>query len=217
MSVSLAGHARTRSAAAWPYFRRRARTGVREVPGVLSASATESLPLNVDSFAGQQIQRRQPGTVDARDATVRVAPGFFSTIGGRVLLPGANSPQPTHRPASRSPSSTTTSRRNFGDPATLVGRPLTSATAWPTAQIVGVVRACAMTVRSDTPHPQVFWPSRAPRALTIVARVQRRARDRIAVDSRRGAIRRSEGPGVQRQDDGGAAGRGAGAAEVLHD
>lgn len=51
----------------------------------------------------------------------------------------------------------------------------------PGLRIVGVVRGMRYSGPAYESHPQIFRVIRAPRALTIVARVEGRARDRIGI------------------------------------
>jgi putative ABC transport system permease protein len=175
MTVSLAGTPH-QGRAAWPYLDD-ILGRIRQIPGVVSASGTESLPLNVDSFAASTFTVDNQGS-GAMATVVNVAPGFFATIGGRVIA---------GREFTETDLSTTEPlavvndhfARGFGDPAAIVGRRLTAARGGTSPRIVGVVRGLRFGPGGD-PHPQVFRPSRNPRALTIVARVRGAAGDRVA-------------------------------------
>jgi putative ABC transport system permease protein len=173
MTVSLAGTTHE-GAGAWPYlndvFGR-----VREVPGVVSVSGAESLPLNVDSFMAARFNLEGQGPAPLA-TVVQVAPGFFSTIGGHVIA-GREFLQADVGPGESLAIVNDDFGRNFGDPSSVVGRRLT-APQWPAARVVGVVRGLRFAADSE-PHPQVYRPSRSPRALTVIARVRGGARDRM--------------------------------------
>ena len=131
-------------------------------------------------------------------SVVNVAPGFFATIRGRVVAGREFSDADL---ASTEPLAIVNDdfARHFGDPVTLVGRHLTGARVQTPPRIIGVVRGLRFGAASG-PHPQIFRPSRAPRALTIVARVQGAAADRIAAV--RCSVGGSEDSRLQHQDDG---------------
>jgi predicted permease len=175
MTVSVAGTAH-QGQAAWPYFHD-VLGRVRQVPGVLSASATESLPLNVNSFAAGRFNVDNQGSAPLT-TVVRVTPGFFSTIGGRVLA-GREFTEADLSPGEPIAVVNDVFARNFGDPAALIGRSLTFSGSKNPPRIVGVVKALKYGPGGQ-PSPQVYQPSRGPRALTIVARVRGAAADRIA-------------------------------------
>ena len=173
MTVSLAGSAHEGSRA-WPYFND-VLGRIREVPGVIAASGTESLPLDIDGFMGARFGIDGQGAAPLA-TVVRVAPGFFSAFGGRLLAGREFSP------ADLSPGESLAIvnddlARHFGNPAALVGRHLT-APQWPATRIVGVVRGMRYGADAE-PHPQVYRVSRTPLAMTIVARVAGAARDRM--------------------------------------
>jgi putative ABC transport system permease protein len=178
MSVSFAGTAYENTDRSQTYYAEVVRR-VREIPGVVSVSATESLPLNVDSFMGNHfsVDKLDPS---APMATVTlVAPAFFSTMGSRVLFGREFSPE-DRQSAELLAMVSEELARTFGDPGAVVGRSLVSQRGKP-RRIIGVVRGLRYAGPTSPAHLQVFWLSRTPRTLTIVAKVTGPARDRIAV------------------------------------
>ena len=176
MSVSLAG-AGIDEGAVGDYYRR-VTERVRSIPGVTSVSATESLPLDVESYAGSSFNVDRTGT-PTLGLTIRVAPGYFSTIGAR-LIAGREFTADDQVQRGRLVIVNEEFARKFGDPGALVGRQLTSE-RWPPAQIIGVVRGSRDAGPAHAPPPQVFFSTGAARQLAIVARVSGRARDRIGI------------------------------------
>jgi len=178
MSVSLAGTRYEAGERAWPYYDD-VLSRIGSIPGVLSVSATDSLPLAVDGFMGTAFRLDNAGPTSPLTTVVSVAPGYFRTMGGRVIF-GRE-----FLPADRSddePLAVINEQlaRALGNPSTLVGRSLT-AERWPVMRIVGVVQGMRYGGPAYAPGPQVFRLSRAPRAFTIVAKVAGPARDRLAV------------------------------------
>jgi ABC-type antimicrobial peptide transport system permease subunit len=108
-----------------------------------------------------------------------VAPAFFSTMGSRVLFGREFSPEDRQ---SAEPLAMVSEElaRTFGDPGAIVGRSLVSQRGKP-RRIIGVVRGLRYGGPASPADLQVFWLSRTPRTLTIVAKVTGQARDRIAV------------------------------------
>jgi predicted permease len=175
MTVSLAGTAH-QGEGAW-LFLHDVLGRVRQVPGVIAASGTESLPLNVIGFRAGTFGVDNHGSAPLA-TVVDVAPGFFATIGGR-LVAGREFTEADLSPGEPIAIVNDVFARNFGDPAALVGRRLTSSTSKNPPRIVGVVKALKYGPGGQ-PSPQVYRPSRGPRELTIVARVAGAAADRIA-------------------------------------
>ena len=70
--------------------------------------------------------------------------------------------------------------RQFGDPASAVGRYLT-AERWPSIRIVGVTKGLRPYGPAYSPQPTAYLLSRTPDELTIVAAVAGSARDRLGV------------------------------------
>ena len=177
MSVSLAGTGYEESGRAWPYLGE-VLDRVRAVPGVISASGTETLPLNIDGFMAARFNVDGTGPAPLT-SVVLVAPGFFDTIGSAVIAGRefASKDLNTTEPVAVVNEEFA---RLHGAPAALIGRSLT-AERWPTLRIVGVVRGMRYAGPSYEPRPQIFRVSRSPRALTIVARVNGHAGDRIAI------------------------------------
>ena len=175
LTVSLAGTAH-QGRGAWPFLHD-VLGRVRQVPGVIAVSGTESLPLNVTGFMAGTFGVDNHGSAPLA-TVVNVAPEFFAAIGGRVLA-GREFSEADMSPGEPIAIVNDAFARNFGDPAALIGRALTSARG-PSPRIVGVVRSLRYGPGVEAPSPQIYRPSRAPGALTIVARVRGAARDRLA-------------------------------------
>jgi putative ABC transport system permease protein len=173
MNVSLAGSVRQTNTAAYyaDVFRR-----VREVPGVVSVSATQFLPLAVTGFMGGSFNVDGTGT-PVFALQVPIAPNYFQTMGG-LLLAGRDFSDQDVENSGQIAIVNDRFARSFGEPSAVVGRSVTAERQQP-RKIVGVVRAMRYDPSSDT-DPEVFTPSRSPNAWTIVARVSGHARDRIA-------------------------------------
>lgn len=150
---------------------------VRNVPGVRSASATEFLPLAATAFIGA------PFSLDGRRARgfqmiVPVLPGYFQTMGGRIEYGREFTDADLQSDADVAVVNDDFARE-FGNPADAVGRQLRVGNGRPRT-VVGVVRQ--MVYMGDYNHTQVFFPDRSPGdfSVTIVARVDGRAEDRLA-------------------------------------
>ena len=176
LSVSLAGSTHRDQDRAATYYQEALRR-VREVAGVESASAAEFLPLAAQTFMGGQFRIDDAGT-PALATVVPVAPGYFQTMGGRVLYGrefqdgDGQGPEPVAIVNDQF-------ARRFGDPAGMVGRQLTSGPPWKRPfQIIGVVRGMRYGL-STTASEQIFLLSMGPQFLTVVAKVRGRPQDRI--------------------------------------
>ena len=177
LSVSLAGTPYQGGDRAWPYLRDVLRR-VQQVPGVTAVSGTEALPLNIDAFMGGHYN--VDGTGPAPMATVAfVAPGFFEVMGTPVIA-GREFTFQDLETTERIAVVNDQFARAHGEPATLIGRMVT-AEGVPGLRIVGVVRGMRYSGPAYETSPQIFRVSRAPSALTIVARVDGRAQDRIGI------------------------------------
>jgi hypothetical protein len=177
LSVSLAGTPYQGGDRAWPYLRDVLRR-VQHVPGVTAVSGTQALPLNIDAFMGGHYN--VDGTGPAPMATVAfVAPGFFEVMGTPVIA-GREFTFQDLETTERIAVVNDRFARAHGDPATLIGRMVTAERV-PGLRIVGVVRGMRYSGPAYEAAPQIFRVSRAPSALTIVARVDGRAHDRIGI------------------------------------
>ena len=177
LSVSLAGTPYQGGDRAWPYLRDVLRR-VQQVPGVTAVSGTEALPLNIDAFMGGHYN--VDGTGPAPMATVAfVAPGFFEVMGTPVIA-GREFTFQDLETTERIAVVNERFARAHGDPATLIGRMVTAQRV-SGLRIVGVVRGMRYSGPAYETAPQIFRVSRAPSALTIVARVDGRAHDRIGI------------------------------------
>ena len=183
MSVSFVGTPYTNSALKQTYYREVVQR-VRSIPGVAAVSATESLPLNVDSFMGGRFQLDHAGTESSVTTVTLVAPDFFSTIGGRVLFGREFTPDDLN---GTEPTAIVNEElaREIGNPAAIVGRFLTASRSRP-RRIIGVVRGVRYGGPTSLPQPQAFYVTTSPGTLTFVVRVSGDARDRTAVV--RGAV-----------------------------
>jgi putative ABC transport system permease protein len=120
------------------------------------------------------------GTGSAAAATVAfVAPGFFEVMGTPVIA-GREFTVQDLETTERIAVVNEQFARAHGEPATLIGRMVTAQRV-PGMRIVGVVRGMRYSGPAYETEPQIFTVSRAPSALTIVARVNGRARDRIGI------------------------------------
>ena len=159
---------------------------VRRLPGVRSASATESLPLYAIGSIGGRLR------MDGRQATenskvVYVMPDYFRTMGGQIL----RGREFTESDFQANTAVAVVSERfasEFGNAADAVGREISQGRSrW---KVVGVVKGMDYMVQgaedghlvaSANPNAaglnQVFFPSRSPGEATIVARVNGRAAD----------------------------------------
>jgi predicted permease len=177
LRVSLAGtpHA---GAAAW-LFLDDAFSRIRAVPGVLAVSGTEELPL--DAIGHMAGHFALDGQGSAPTLVSRVAPAFFRTIGARLLAGREFGADDLHAGPVFAVVNEALARQ-FGGTAAVVGRRLT-APGWRPMAIIGVVGNMRYGPGETASTPQAFIVSGAPLAVTIVARVQGDARDRL------GAIR----------------------------
>ena len=177
LSVSLAGTPYQGGDRAWPYLRDVLRR-VQQVPGVTAVSGTEALPLNIDAFMGGHYN--VDGSGPAPMSTVAfVAPRFFEVMGTPVIAGREFTFQDLE---TTEPIAVVNDQfaRAHGEPAALIGRMVTAG-GRPGLRIVGVVRGMRYSGPAYETSPQIFRVSRAPSALTIVARVDGRAHDRIGI------------------------------------
>jgi putative ABC transport system permease protein len=163
---------------------------VRRLPGVRSASATESLPLYSLGSVGGRLQ------MDGRRATenskvVFVMPDYFRSMGGRML----RGREFTDADVQANADVALVSERcagEFGGPSEAVGREISFGgnRRW---RVVGVVKGMDYMVEGAEEgqliaraNPnlaranEVFLPSRSPGGATIVARVDGRSEDHLA-------------------------------------
>jgi putative ABC transport system permease protein len=175
MSVSFAGTEYQNGERVTSYIEEVSRR-VREIPGVRSFSATEFLPLAIEGYMAGRFTVDRTGT-ETLATVVPIAPGYFGTIGGRIVAGREFSAADTHAPE---PQAIVTEElaRVFGDPAAVVGRRLTQARG-PARIIIGVVQGLRDNGPTYNPEPQAFVLSRSPRSLTFVASVTGNAHDLI--------------------------------------
>jgi predicted permease len=181
VSVSLDGTTRGIAGHQLPYFEE-VLDRIRGIPGVLSASETEFLPLDATGFVGG------PFGLDGRPAErnstmIPVLSEYFKTMGGHILYGREFTDAEV---SSNAPLVIVNERfaRQFGEAADAVGREVTTRenTRW---KIIGVVGGMDyMTDTMDTAHSnQIFVPAHAPGGFvsTFVARVDGRAEDLLPV------------------------------------
>ncbi len=177
VSVSLEGTTHQLEKHQLPYFEN-VLDRLRKVRGVLSASATEFLPLYATAFIGG------PFGMDGRapkgnSGLVPVLSGYFQTMGGRVLYGREFTDAEVHS-AARVAVVNERFASGYGAPKDAIGHQLTIGkdASW---KIIGVVRG--MEYGSDSANGnQVFIPSAAPGSFfsTFVVRVDGRAEDHLA-------------------------------------
>jgi predicted permease len=180
VNVSLEGTTHRTEASCLAYFQE-ALARLRRLPGVRSASATESLPLYGKGFIGGRFQ------MDGREAkdssmVVPVLLDYFRTMGGRMLY-GREFNQAEIRDNARVAVVNEAFASEFGRPADAVGREIAVGRN-PPFRIVGVVKG--MDYMTDGANGnQMFIPSHAPggRSSAFVAKVEGRAEDRVAMIS----------------------------------
>jgi predicted permease len=174
LNVSLAGTPHEDNASASTYYEDLLRR-IRDVPGVETASATQSLPLSTDAFAGGRFNVDGQGPLTFVPA-IAVWPGFFRTMGGRVVA-GREFSRDELLAGDGLVLVNEAFARLFGTPETLLARSVTSPGRAP-MQIMGVVGGLRYGAAVDV-EPQIFIVSRAPRAMTVVAKVHGAVRDRL--------------------------------------
>ena len=163
---------------------------LRRLPGVRSASATESLPLySVGSIGGRfQMDGRRAAE---NSKVVLVMPDYFRTMGGR-LLAGREFTEADARTHANVAVVSERFAGEFGRPAEAVGREISAGGSrrW---KIVGVVkgmdymlsgseegRLAASAKPNAASLNQVYLPARSPGGAAIVARVNGRGEDYLA-------------------------------------
>jgi predicted permease len=177
VNVSLDGTTHQSAERRLAYFQE-AIARVRRIPGVRDASATESLPLYATAFMGA------PFSMDGRQAAefsmvVPVLPHYFQTMGGRILC-GREFNDAEVRSDAPVALVNELFASEFGRPADAIGHDLRVGTR-PPRKIIGVVRG--MDYMADANATQIFYPAHSPGGFfaTIVARVDGRADDRLAL------------------------------------
>jgi predicted permease len=177
VSVSLDGTTRGAKGRQLPYFEE-ALDRIRRLPGVLSASETEFLPLDAQGFVGG------PFGLDGRPAKrnstmVPVLSGYFKTMGGRILY-GREFTDEEVRSDAKVVVVNERFAMEFGSPADALDHQVTDGSN-PLWKIIGVVKGMdCMTDTMDTAHAnQIFVPAHSPGGFvsTFVARVDGRAED----------------------------------------
>ena len=162
---------------------------VRRLPGVRSASTTNSLPLYSGGSSGGRFQMDGRGAPE-NSKVVFVMPDYFRTMGGQLL----RGREFTEADVQANAAVAIVSERfasKFGAAADAVDHEISNGNRhW---KIVGVVRGMDYMVSeaedghlaaSANPNPtslnQIFFPPDSPGAATIVARVNGRAEDLLA-------------------------------------
>jgi putative ABC transport system permease protein len=150
---------------------------LEQIPGVVSVSATQFLPLGTEMYGGGRFNVDGAGA-EIMATMVPVLSDYFSTFGGEVVSGREFTPQDiddTRQIAIVNEEFA----RTFGAAAAMVGRKITASRFGPW-EIVGVVRGMRIHGPLYPPSPQIFQPSRSPRSLTFVVRMSGPAKERIA-------------------------------------
>jgi putative ABC transport system permease protein len=177
VSISLDGTIYQTNARRFAYFQE-ALDRVRRLPGVISASATEFLPIYAKGFIGGRFSldgRR----ADENSMVVPVFADYFRTMGARILFGRefTEAEVQGNRPVAVISEQFA---RAFGPPSYAVGREITAGhRSW---RIVGVVKG--MNYMNDGANSyQTFLPSNSPggNGATFVTRVSSRAEDRLTM------------------------------------
>jgi putative ABC transport system permease protein len=140
---------------------------MRQVPGVVAASATQFLPLASGAHMASRFTIDSTGP-ETLATFVPIAPEYFRTLGTRVLAGREFTPSDLSSGESIVIINEELARV-FGHPASAVGRRLVDARSART--IVGVVQGMRDSGPTYAPEPQAFVPSRSPASLIFVARV----------------------------------------------
>ena len=148
---------------------------VRGLPGVRSASLAEFLPLKFTPLLGSHVDG-QP----ARETSmvVPVFRDYFDTLGGRILY-GREFSDAEIQSNTKVAVVSDRLARELGEPAAIVGRQIHAVTE--TITVIGVVKD--MFYIGDEQAPQIYVPDHNPGRYfaTLVARVDGRAEDRLAM------------------------------------
>jgi predicted permease len=178
MNVSLAGSGYDAPAAAREYFQQ-VLQGLTAIPGVRAASFTQALPLALHGHMANHFSL--DGNGPATFATLAgVGPRYFETMGAQMLSGREFTERDVALPGESLIIINDILARRLEDRSRIIGRQLT-APRWPGGRIVGVVAAMRDSGPAYPPEAQAFYLSRSPSAAAIVARVDGRARDRIAL------------------------------------
>jgi ABC-type antimicrobial peptide transport system permease subunit len=178
VSVSLDGTAHQLAARRLPYFEE-ALAGIRRLPHVRSASATDVLPLYAINLTGGPfgIDGRPP---KATSLAVPVLPDYFQTMGTTVLC-GREFSAAEVRSDAKVAVVSEGFAREFGSPAEALGHLVTIGNM-PPRKIVGVAKGMDY-MSPDVSATQVFFPAHAPAAnffSTFVVRVNGEAQNPVA-------------------------------------
>lgn len=178
VSVSLDGTTHQGAGKQLPYFEE-ALARIRRLPGVRSASATDSLPVYATGFVGG------PWGFDGRPAKVNsmfvpVLADYFRTMGGSTVY-GREFSEAEVRSDAKVAIVSESFAREFGAPAEMLGHLVTLGNE-PSRKIIGVVKG--MDYMSEGANStQIFVPAHSPGGFfsAFVVRVDGRAADRVAM------------------------------------
>lgn len=180
VSVSLDGTTHQLAQRELPYFEE-ALARVRRLPGVRSASATVFLPLYSTGFVGGPFGL--DGHPAKRSSTrIPVLADYFRTMGGRLIC-GREFTEAEVRSDARVAVVNEHFANGFGAATEALGRQLTLGRQ-PPWKIIGVVKGMEYETEAAAPDSnQIFLPAHNPGGFfsTIVARVDGRAEDRLAI------------------------------------
>jgi putative ABC transport system permease protein len=156
--VALEGTPRDTDASRLVYFQE-ALSRIRRLPGVLSASTTQFLPIDAKGGIGGPFALDGRTVVPPNSAIVPVMPDYFRSMGARILA-GREFTQADSDSNARVAIVNDEFAREFGEqPANLIGRQIGSSNDLRT--VVGVVKFMDY-MNERKPYKQVFIVSRSP-------------------------------------------------------
>ena len=157
LDLGLAGYEQAKGLA----FQQRLREEIRQLPGVEQAAIASSIPLSIDqSTTTAQAMDRPPehGRNQASSSYYAISPGFFSTLGIR-LMSGRDFDQ--HDDV-RSPKPAIINQafaRQILQTENPVGKAFREGFGGPICEVVGVVEDGKYVSLTENPRPAVFWPT----------------------------------------------------------
>jgi len=140
-------------------FQQRALAAVASLPGVQSASYSDSLPLSIDQSHTNIFPSDKPDLRPSDRITVafyQVSPGFFATLGTK-LLSGRDF---TWHDDQKSPHVAIVNRafaRRLLHDENAVGKQFRGGRPWPLTEVVGIVEDGKYETLTESQQPVVFW------------------------------------------------------------
>ena len=177
LNVSLAGTTHAETERARRYAQEVLRR-VREVPGVQSATWAEFFPLTTSAFMGGMFRIDHLGT-PVLAKTLLVGPGYFHTMGGRILA-GREFEEADAGGSQRLAIVSDEFAHRFGDPASVLGRSVTAEAGYSPARIIGVAHGMWYGGPSQGAGDQIFLLAHSSNLFTIAAQVSGAPRGRMA-------------------------------------